>query len=273
MTTPTQIPAGWYDDGSGKQRWWDGQNWGDFASAPTSLSSPANNIGASKTLAILALVGGGVAFLLGLVPVIGALIGLAAIVIGVLALRSRQSKPMSIAGIALGAAATLASIGITIGIAAIPVDESSLSAPIETSQSQAPVETAKPIEPALPTATPTATPTPEPEPEVEAEPEVELEPELTLAQENAVQTAESYLDYAAFSRKGLIDQLEFEDFSTNDAKFAVDYLAPNWNEQAGLMAQSYLDYTSFSRQGLFDQLRFEGFTKKQATHGVKAVGY
>ncbi|MGB3373679.1 MAG: DUF2510 domain-containing protein, partial [Microbacterium sp.] len=21
------TPAGWYDDGSGRQRWWDGQQW------------------------------------------------------------------------------------------------------------------------------------------------------------------------------------------------------------------------------------------------------
>ncbi len=31
MTTPTEAPAGWYDDGSGRQRWWDGQHWGGFA--------------------------------------------------------------------------------------------------------------------------------------------------------------------------------------------------------------------------------------------------
>lgn len=27
----TQIPAGWYDDGSGRQRWWDGWQWGPYA--------------------------------------------------------------------------------------------------------------------------------------------------------------------------------------------------------------------------------------------------
>ena len=27
MTDPTQIPAGWYDDGSGRQRYWDGTQW------------------------------------------------------------------------------------------------------------------------------------------------------------------------------------------------------------------------------------------------------
>jgi hypothetical protein len=85
--------------------------------------------------------------------------------------------------------------------------------------------------------------------------------------------ARDYLDYSAFSRTGLIGQLEFEGFSTADATFAVDYLEVDWFEQAALMAQQYLDYSSFSRQGLIDQLVFEGFTLEQATYGVTAVGY
>ncbi len=27
MSTPSLPPAGWYDDGSGRQRWWDGAQW------------------------------------------------------------------------------------------------------------------------------------------------------------------------------------------------------------------------------------------------------
>ena len=85
--------------------------------------------------------------------------------------------------------------------------------------------------------------------------------------------AQDYLDYTAFSRTGLIGQLEFEGFSNADATFAVDYLDVDWFEQAALMAQQYLDYSSFSRQGLIDQLVFEGFTLEEATFGVTAVGY
>ena len=29
-----KAKAGWYDDGSGKQRWWDGQNWTDTFQQP-----------------------------------------------------------------------------------------------------------------------------------------------------------------------------------------------------------------------------------------------
>ena len=40
MTTPETQPAGWYDDGSGQQRWWDGTQWGQYA-APAVSTAPA----------------------------------------------------------------------------------------------------------------------------------------------------------------------------------------------------------------------------------------
>jgi hypothetical protein len=102
---------------------------------------------------------------------------------------------------------------------------------------------------------------------------VEQPPALTVAQQNAIGSAKSYLDFAGFSRSGLISQLEFEGFSTEDATFAVDYIAPDWNAEAAESAKSYMEYSSFSRQGLIDQLIFEGFTPEQAEFGVAANGY
>jgi len=107
---------------------------------------------------------------------------------------------------------------------------------------------------------------PEPQPEPAA-------PSMTMGQEQAVKTAQDYLDTSSFSRKGLIGQLVYEGFSKADATFAVDYIKPNWNEQAAKTAQDYLDTSSFSRQGLIDQLVYEGFTQTQAKYGAKAVGY
>lgn len=78
------------------------------------------------------------------------------------------------------------------------------------------------------TGAPEATESPvveaEPEPEVaEPEPEPEVtEPEMTGGQRNAVRSAESYLGYSAFSRSGLIGQLEYEGFSTKQATYGVD---------------------------------------------------
>lgn len=96
---------------------------------------------------------------------------------------------------------------------------------------------------------------------------------LTTGQRNAIASAKSYLQYSAFSRDGLIHQLEYEQYSTEDATFAADNCGADWNEQAALSAKSYLEYSSFSRDGLIEQLEFEGFTTEQAIYGVEANGY
>ena len=93
----------------------------------------------------------------------------------------------------------------------------------------------------------------------------------TTGEKNALNKAYDYLDYTAFSRSGLIDQLEFEGYSTSEATYAVDHCGADWNEQAVKKAQQYLDYMSFSKSGLIDQLEFEGFTPAQAEYGANAV--
>ena len=101
---------------------------------------------------------------------------------------------------------------------------------------------------------------------------------ITLAMENALSAAQDYLDYSAFSRQGLIDQLSSDygsGFSVADATWAVDQLHANWKEQAVRAAKDYLDYSSFSRQGLIDQLSSSygsQFTREEATYAVNQVG-
>lgn len=111
--------------------------------------------------------------------------------------------------------------------------------------------------------TPLPTPTATPVPTVSA----------TLGERNALDKAYSYLNFMAFSYKGLIEQLEFEGFSHDEAIFGVDHCEADWNEQAALKAAQYLESSSFSRSGLIDQLEFEGFTTEQAEYGVSQVGY
>lgn len=96
----------------------------------------------------------------------------------------------------------------------------------------------------------------------------EAEPEVTKGQEQALLKAESYLDLSAFSKKGLIKQLEYEGFSKADAEWAVDHVDVDWNEQAVKKALSYLELSAFSESELADQLEYEGFTAKQAKHGA-----
>lgn len=159
----------------------------------------------------------------------------------------KKGKAVKIVGLIVGGLIVLSAIG-----AAIPgPEEAPAAARVET-----PADTTDGHE------SPIAD---DPAPEVS-------EPEFTVGQKNAISAAEDYLDFSAFSESGLIDQLEFEKYSTADARFAVNHIAVDWNEQAAKSAQEYLDYSSFSRQGLIDQLEFEGFTTQQAIHGVNTTG-
>lgn len=95
----------------------------------------------------------------------------------------------------------------------------------------------------------------------------------TLGEKNALKAAYSYLDYSAFSYKGLVEQLEFEGYTRNEAIYAADHCGADWNEQAAKKAAQYLEYSAFSKQGLMEQLDYEGFTQKQAMYAVQQVGY
>lgn len=99
------------------------------------------------------------------------------------------------------------------------------------------------------------------------------EPVLTLSQRNAIAQGKSYLRYSGFSRTSLIGQLEYEGYYVEDATFAVDTIAPDWNAEAAETAKSYMEYSAFSRDGLYEQLEYEGFEPGQIEAGLAAVGY
>lgn len=95
----------------------------------------------------------------------------------------------------------------------------------------------------------------------------------TMGQKNALASAKSYLGISAFSYSGLIEQLEYEGYSHEEAVYAADNCGADWNEQAKKSAKTYLSITSFSRQGLIEQLEYEGFSYEQAVYGAEANGY
>lgn len=117
---------------------------------------------------------------------------------------------------------------------------------------------------------------------IEAETEVSLEEEQTestvedeptMGERNALGSAKDYLQLMPFSYTGLIEQLEFEGYTHEEAVYATDHCGADWNEQAAKSAKIYLDMMSFSKSGLIEQLEFEGFTHEQAVYGVEANGY
>lgn len=98
-------------------------------------------------------------------------------------------------------------------------------------------------------------------------------PSPTTGEKNALRSAREYLSFSAFSYTGLIKQLEYEGYSTEEATYAADNCNANWNEQAAKSAKEYLDMSSFSRQELINQLIYEGYTQEQAEYGVTRNGY
>lgn len=108
--------------------------------------------------------------------------------------------------------------------------------------------------------------------------EVPATPDYTVAQQNAIQSATSYLEITGFSRAGLIQQLSSEygdKYAMADAIFAVDHIEVDWNAEAVESAKAYLEVTGFSRDGLIQQLSSEygeQFTLEQATYAADQVG-
>jgi hypothetical protein len=103
-------------------------------------------------------------------------------------------------------------------------------------------------------------------------------PHYTVSQQNAINAAKDYLNTAAFSKKGLIDQLSSsaaDGYPHKDAVFAVAHLHVNWKQQAVQAAKDYLDTSSFSCQGLIEQLSSSAgdkYTQAQAQYAAKKVG-
>ena len=76
-----------------------------------------------------------------------------------------------------------------------------------------------------------------------------------------------------FSKSGLIKQLEFEGYSTEDATFAAVNCNADWNKQAAKSAKDYIGTMPFSRSALIEQLKFDGYSTSEAEYGATAVGY
>lgn len=94
----------------------------------------------------------------------------------------------------------------------------------------------------------------------------------TVGEKNALKKAKSYLSFTGFSYTGLIWQLEYEGFTTEEATYAADNCGADWYEQAEKKAKSYLEISAFSQKGLIEQLEYEGFTTSEAAQAVANCG-
>lgn len=96
--------------------------------------------------------------------------------------------------------------------------------------------------------------------------------EIRTPQEDALESAQSYLRFSSFSYEGLIQQLTYEDYTHEDAVYAADHCGADWFEQALKSAESYMSFSAFSYEGLIDQLEFDKFTNEQAVYAADNCG-
>ena len=95
--------------------------------------------------------------------------------------------------------------------------------------------------------------------------------------EQALKSAQNYVDALHFSRQGLKQQLTSEygsGFSEEAAEYALEHVDVDYKEEAVEAAESYLDAMSFSRQELKQQLTSEygsGFTEEEAEYALNQV--
>lgn len=54
----------------------------------------------------------------------------------------------------------------------------------------------------------------------------------TLGEKNALKSAQNYISMSGFSHDGLVQQLEFDGYSTEEATFAADNCGADWNQMA-----------------------------------------
>lgn len=104
-------------------------------------------------------------------------------------------------------------------------------------------------------------------------------PAMTVSEQQAVDSAQGYLsDGEGFSYNSLLGQLTSQyggQFSQSDAKFAINYLHPDWDAQAVDAAKGYMQMGGFSRDSLIAQLTSSygnGFTYDQAVYAANQVG-
>ncbi len=91
---------------------------------------------------------------------------------------------------------------------------------------------------------------------------------VTNGMKNALRKADVYLQLTGFSYTGLIEQLEYEGFSTEEATYAADHCGADWKEEAVRKGETYLMLTGFSYSGMIEQLEYEGFTHEEAKYAA-----
>ena len=94
----------------------------------------------------------------------------------------------------------------------------------------------------------------------------------TKSQKEAVKKAKDYVKYDHVSKANIRKQLiEWDDFSEEDAQYAVNHVKCNYKKAALETAKDYVKNNHMSKEAIQDQLtsEYEQFTEKEAEYAVK----
>ncbi len=95
---------------------------------------------------------------------------------------------------------------------------------------------------------------------------------LNENQVQAIQTAKDYLDTMPLSQTELLQMLTVENINLEDAKFALEYLDIDWNQEARKKAKEYCKHKiGFSKVKLKAQLLFDHFTEEEADFALSHI--
>ncbi|MDU1315674.1 Ltp family lipoprotein [Anaerococcus hydrogenalis] len=112
------------------------------------------------------------------------------------------------------------------------------------------------------------------EPKNEEPKKEETNKNVSREYQNALKTAESYLQTFPFSKQGLLEQLTSEHgskFPQDAAQYAIDNLKVDYKEQALKSAKNYMDTMPMSNDELYEQLTSEHgekFTPEEAQYAI-----
>lgn len=101
---------------------------------------------------------------------------------------------------------------------------------------------------------------------------------LSVSQQEAMDSAQSYVDFGQFSKAKLIRQLSsgvVENYTKAEATYAATHIDVDYKQEALQAAELYLEIGGFSRATLIKQLTSsagEEFTKEQAIYAADQVG-
>ncbi|MGN8027487.1 Ltp family lipoprotein [Microbacterium sp. 22242] len=286
MSDQSAPGAGWYDDGSGRQRWWDGQQWGQYAveapAATVPLQDPQIGAGAKKPWYRRVWVW----IVVGVVVLFGVIGGINNAIAG----KAPVAEPSHSASATTEAAADILVpdlTGMKGDVARNAVEVAGLKPKLDgggsvvvmasnwTVTSQEPAAGASVKKGTIVTIHVEKPKSVQADPPKSDPPAAPAAPAVSAEFRSALTKAGQYSTLMHMSKAGIYDQLTSEygeKFSAEAAQYAIDNVKADWNANALAKAKEYQNQMAMSPEGIRDQLTSdygEKFTADEADYAIQ----